>query len=157
LASREPASGHHCREIETLKSQLLVSTYEEVSLRPRAIQRLAGLLMKLAATLNEVRRQGTAELQAGLLALAPAHRRYAFVDRRSRRSGRSRAVDCYAGRGGFQIGTNFEAWTFNQRRWATRDEARRDLFAYIEGYYNRQRIHSALGYLTPEQAERTAS
>jgi transposase InsO family protein len=45
----------------------------------------------------------------------------------------------------------------HQRRWATRDEARRDLFAYIEGYYNRQRIHSALGHLTPEQAERTAS
>lgn len=45
----------------------------------------------------------------------------------------------------------------HQRRWATRDEARRDLFAYIEGYYNRQRIHSALGYLTPDQAERTAN
>ncbi len=45
----------------------------------------------------------------------------------------------------------------HQRRWATRDEARRDLFAYIEGYYNRQRIHSALGYITPEQAERTAT
>ena len=44
-----------------------------------------------------------------------------------------------------------------QRHWATRDEARRDLFAYIEGYYNRQRIHSAIGYLTPEQAERMAS
>ena len=42
----------------------------------------------------------------------------------------------------------------HQRRWATRDEARRDLFAYLEGYYNRQRIHSALGYLTPDQAER---
>ena len=41
----------------------------------------------------------------------------------------------------------------HQRRWATRDEARRDLFAYIEGYYNRQRIHSALGDPTPEQAE----
>ena len=40
------------------------------------------------------------------------------------------------------------------RRWATRDEARRDLFAYVEGYYNRQRMHSALGYLSPEQAER---
>jgi transposase InsO family protein len=38
----------------------------------------------------------------------------------------------------------------HQRRWATREEARRDLFGYIEGYYNRQRIHSALGYLTPE-------
>ena len=45
----------------------------------------------------------------------------------------------------------------HQRRWATRDDARRDLFAYIEGYYNRQRIHSALGYVTPEQAERNAS
>ncbi len=43
------------------------------------------------------------------------------------------------------------------RRWATRDEARRDLFVYIEGYHNRQRIHSALGYITPEQAERNAS
>lgn len=30
------------------------------------------------------------------------------------------------------------------------------LFAYMEGYYNRQRIHSALNYLTPEQAERKA-
>jgi transposase InsO family protein len=45
----------------------------------------------------------------------------------------------------------------HQRRWATREEARRDLFAYIEGYYNRRRIHSALGYLTPEQAERNAA
>ena len=43
----------------------------------------------------------------------------------------------------------------HQRRWATRDEARRDLFSYMEGYYNRQRMHSALGYLSPEQAERT--
>jgi len=39
----------------------------------------------------------------------------------------------------------------------TRDEARHGLFAYIEGYYNRQRLHSALGYITPEQAERNAA
>lgn len=44
----------------------------------------------------------------------------------------------------------------HQRNWTTREEARRDLFGYIKGYYNRQRIHSALGYLTPEQAERKA-
>jgi len=42
----------------------------------------------------------------------------------------------------------------HQRRWATRDEARRDLFSYVEGYYNRHRMHSALGYLSPDQAER---
>ena len=45
----------------------------------------------------------------------------------------------------------------HQRRWATRDEARRDLFAYIEGYYHRRRVHSALGYITPEQAGQNAS
>ncbi|WP_036270548.1 IS3 family transposase, partial [Methylobacterium sp. WSM2598] len=42
----------------------------------------------------------------------------------------------------------------HQRRWATRDEARRELFSDSEGYANRQRIHSALEYTTPEQAER---
>jgi putative transposase len=44
-----------------------------------------------------------------------------------------------------------------QVRYPTRDAAQRDLFAYIEGYYNRQRLHSALGYITPEQAERQAA
>ena len=33
----------------------------------------------------------------------------------------------------------------HQRQYLDRDAARRDLFAYIEGYYNRQRIHSAIG------------
>jgi putative transposase len=42
----------------------------------------------------------------------------------------------------------------NQGDYPNRDIARRDLFAYIESYYNRQRIHSAIGYITPEQADR---
>jgi putative transposase len=45
----------------------------------------------------------------------------------------------------------------HQACYETRDAARHDLFAYIEGYYNRQRLHSALGYITPEQAERHAA
>ena len=43
------------------------------------------------------------------------------------------------------------------QRYPTREAAKRDLFAYIEGYYNRQRLHSALGYRTPEQAELQAA
>lgn len=35
----------------------------------------------------------------------------------------------------------------------TRDEARPDLFFYIEAFYNRRRRHSALGYLSPEAYE----
>jgi putative transposase len=45
----------------------------------------------------------------------------------------------------------------HQREYPDRDAARRDLFAYIEGYYNRRRTHSAIGYITPEQAEAKAA
>ncbi len=45
----------------------------------------------------------------------------------------------------------------HHQRYPTREAAKRDLFAYIEGYYNRQRLHSALGYRTPEQAELQAA
>ena len=38
----------------------------------------------------------------------------------------------------------------------TRDEARRDIFEYIEVFYNRQRRHSTLGYLSPVQFELAA-
>ena len=37
----------------------------------------------------------------------------------------------------------------HHRVYATRDQARRDLFGYIEGFYNRWRRHSALGYVSP--------
>jgi transposase InsO family protein len=33
----------------------------------------------------------------------------------------------------------------------TRQEARNTIFDYIERWYNRQRRHSTLGYLSPEQ------
>jgi transposase InsO family protein len=42
----------------------------------------------------------------------------------------------------------------HHKHYATREDAKRDIFTYIEGYYNRQRIHSSLGYITPEQMEK---
>jgi transposase InsO family protein len=38
-------------------------------------------------------------------------------------------------------------------RFETRDEARRKIFDYIEVWYNRQRLHSSLGYKTPVEFE----
>jgi putative transposase len=45
----------------------------------------------------------------------------------------------------------------HHRVYATRAEARRDLFHYIEGFYNPRRLHSALGYISPAQAEKMAA
>jgi transposase InsO family protein len=42
----------------------------------------------------------------------------------------------------------------HHQHYATRDEARRSLFEYIEVFYNRQRRHSALDYQTPEAVHR---
>ena len=39
------------------------------------------------------------------------------------------------------------------RAYRTRDEASPDLFYYIEAWYNRRRLHSALGYESPEAYE----
>lgn len=40
-----------------------------------------------------------------------------------------------------------------QKRFATRAEARAAIFEFIEVYYNRERLHSSLGYETPEAFE----
>jgi len=42
-------------------------------------------------------------------------------------------------------------------RWKTRAEARYDVFEYIEVFYNRQRRHSSLGYVSPERFESNAA
>jgi transposase InsO family protein len=41
----------------------------------------------------------------------------------------------------------------NDQHYATREEARLSIFQYIEVFYNRQRLHSSLGYLSPEAFE----
>jgi putative transposase len=44
----------------------------------------------------------------------------------------------------------------NRCQFATRESARKQVFEYIEVWYNRQRRHSALGYLSPIEFERQA-
>lgn len=41
----------------------------------------------------------------------------------------------------------------HHRRYLTRDEARQDIFEWIEVFYNRQRRHSTLGYRSPAEFE----
>jgi putative transposase len=45
----------------------------------------------------------------------------------------------------------------HRETFATRAQARRELFAYIEGFYNRERLHSSLNYQSPVEFERAYS
>lgn len=44
----------------------------------------------------------------------------------------------------------------HHEKYATRAEARQSIFEYIEAFYNRVRLHSSLGYVSPEQFEQSA-
>jgi len=41
----------------------------------------------------------------------------------------------------------------NRRVYVTRDEAKADVFDYVERFYNPRRRHSPLGYLSPVEYE----
>jgi len=43
-----------------------------------------------------------------------------------------------------------------RRNFKTREEAKQAIFKWIETWYNRARLHSSLGYMTPEQYEKLA-
>ena len=41
----------------------------------------------------------------------------------------------------------------HHEHYATREQARASSFDYIEVFYNRKRLHSSLGYVSPETLE----
>jgi transposase InsO family protein len=43
----------------------------------------------------------------------------------------------------------------NHEDYQTREQARASVFEYVEVFYNRHRLHSSLGYVSPEQFERS--
>lgn len=49
---------------------------------------------------------------------------------------------------------SLECELINRRTWRTSTEARHAVFAWIEGWYNPHRLHSALGYQSPNEFEK---
>jgi putative transposase len=65
--------------------------------------------------------------------------------------------DCYDNAITESFFATLECELLQQHTFRSHNEARTALFDYIEGFYNRQRRHSALGYQSPAAYERTAS
>jgi len=69
-------------------------------------------------------------------------------------------IDLYSRKGNPYDNTVMESFyrtlkreLINDSHYDTRQQAQQDIFKYIEIYYNAQRMHSSLNYLTPMQFE----
>jgi putative transposase len=69
----------------------------------------------------------------------------------------SRKADCYDNAPMESFFHTLKTELVHHRKYATRAEAQRDIFAYIEGFYNRTRLHSSIGYISPIDRERKAT
>jgi transposase InsO family protein len=76
-----------------------------------------------------------------------------LADNRCRQS-MSRRANCYDNAQAESFFSRYKAELLEGGLFADISQARSETFSYIEGYYNRARRHSALGYKTPEEFER---
>lgn len=65
----------------------------------------------------------------------------------------SRRGDCWDNAAMESFFSSLKTERTSRKRYATRDEARADVFDYVERFYNPRRRHSTLGYLSPVQFE----
>ncbi len=65
----------------------------------------------------------------------------------------SKRGDCYDNAAMESWNHSLKVEAIHGERFVTREQARTQVFDYIEVYYNRQRLHSTLGYLSPVEFE----
>jgi len=65
----------------------------------------------------------------------------------------SRRADCYDNAAMESFFATLKTELIHRQDYATSEQARRSIFEYIEVFYNRQRLHSTLGYVSPEAFE----
>lgn len=69
----------------------------------------------------------------------------------------SRSGDCWDNAAMESLFGTIKGELIHQADYATRREARAEVFEYIEVFYNRQRRHSSLGYVSPAEFEASAA
>ena len=69
----------------------------------------------------------------------------------------SRKADCWDNAVAESFFATLKTELLYRTRYETKSSARTDIFEFIEAFYNRERLHSALGYRTPIEFERAAA
>jgi putative transposase len=69
----------------------------------------------------------------------------------------SRKADCYDNAVAESFFSTLKNELIYARRFKSHDEAKSEVFKFIEIFYNRQRLHQTLGYITPEMMEQNLS
>ena len=90
----------------------------------------------------------------GVQYCAGAFRRH--LRRHGIRQSMSRKGDCWDNACAETFFASLKTELIGDRIFVTREQARREIFEYIEVFYNRRRLHSYLGYLTPHEFEHSA-
>ena len=80
----------------------------------------------------------------------------AVLQEHKMRCSMSRKGDCWDNAVVESFFSTLKSERVHHRLYRSRAEARRDIFEYIEVFYNRVRLHSTLGYLSPAQFESAA-
>jgi putative transposase len=66
----------------------------------------------------------------------------------------SRKGDCWDNAVGESLIGTLKVEKILRCRFRTREQAKREIFEYVEMYYNRKRLHSSLGYMSPFEYEK---
>jgi transposase InsO family protein len=98
----------------------------------------------------------------GLIHHSDRGSQYASIDyqaaltKHDMRPSMSRKSDCWDNAVAESFFSTLKTERVHHRLYRSRTDARRDIFEYIEVFYNRVRLHSTLGYLSPAQFESLA-
>lgn len=91
----------------------------------------------------------------GVQYCAGAFRRH--LEEHGIRQSMSRKGDCWDNACAETFFASLKSELIGDRIFLTREQARREIFEYIEVFYNRRRLHSYLGYLTPHEFESSSA
>ena len=114
-------------------------------------EHLGGELTRDALAMALARRRPVADLvhHSDRGSQYTAHAYQALLTEHGVAASMSRAGDCYDNALAESFMATLKTELIDRQPWPTRRAARRAIFDWIEGFYNRRRLHSALGYQSP--------